>query len=362
MHETRQGPALPMEVLGRWVAARRPAAGFGAILIAVALIGALVAIPSTNAAFTDVTGNSANSIASDTLDPPTALIATDGVSITLDWTATGDSYADGYRIFRSASAGGPYAQIADITSIATVSYVDSPAEGTYYYVARAYAGTWESAYSNETAGRAWRPFDCPVDPDLRACIRFDTDLGGTYADESGYGNTVIHSGGSQVPGVSGNAADGSPAARYEMLDSASLDLTDFMTIEGWLRYDSLPASGRAGIVDNDGQYSLFLYAGTGLRCSNGPDQLPHVPVPVGVWFHAACAWDGATLTLYFDGMPVATMASTGTIGTVNTEPVSVLNSSPVFDEPMDGAIDNLRIWHSGRTQAQICADAGITGC
>ena len=49
------------------------------------------------------------------------------------------------------------------------------------------------------------------------------------------------------------------------------------------------------------------------------------------------------------------------MATSNTFPVSLLDTSPNFDEPMDGALDNLRIWHSGRTQAQICADAGLTG-
>ena len=29
---------------------------------------------------------------------------------------------------------------------------------------------------------------------------------------------------------------------------------------------------------------------------------------------------------------------------------------------MDGVLDSLRVWHSGRTQAQICADAGLSGC
>jgi hypothetical protein len=87
-----------------------------------------------------------------------------------------------------------------------------------------------------------------------------------------------------------------------------------------------------------------------------------MPVPVGVWFHAACVWDGATLTLYLDGQPIASMPSVGTMDATNVEPVGLLNTSPVWDEPMDGAMDNLRIWQVGRTQAQICADAGLIGC
>ena len=79
----------------------------------------------------------------------------------------------------------------------------------------------------------------------------------------------------------------------------------------------------------------------------------------GVWFHMACVYDGTILMLYLDGTPVAKMSSTGTMPTTNNNPVSLLNVSPAFKNPMHGALDNLRVWHSGRTQAQICADAGL---
>ena len=323
---------------------------------------ALLGVPRSGAVFVDSTDSSANSFGADTLDPPTALSATSGVSLDLDWTATVDTYAAGHRILRSSSSGGPYTQIAEVTPRSLVTYSDSSAEGTYYYVARSFDGAWESGDSNEVSGRIWRAFDCPSNPDLRACIRFDTDVSGTYADESGNANTVTHSGGAQIDGISDQAIDGTPGSHYEIADSASLDLTTAMTLEAWLRVDSLPTSGRVGILDNDGQYALFLYSGTGLRCSTTIDALPHIPVTTGAWFHVACTWDGTTLTMYLDGVQVASMASSGTIDTSNTNPISLLNSSPLWDEPADAAMDNLRIWHTARTQAQICADAGISGC
>ena len=330
-----------------------------AVMAAIGMSTSSTIAASSHAGFAAQTDNTGNSLASDTLDAPTGLTATSDADIIIDWTATSDTYADGHRIYRATDPGGPYVQIAEVTPRTTESYVDSPAVGTYYYTARAFFSTWESAASNEDPAR---PFACPNDPDLRACIRFDEDLSGTYVDDSSYANTVIHTNGTLVPGMSDAAADGSPTAQYEMADSASLDLTSAMTVEAWIRLDSQPSSGRVGILDNDGQYSLMLYATTGLRCDNGINQLPHVPVPTGVWFHAACEWDGSDLTLYIDGMPEATMPSTGTIATSNTFPVSLLDTSPGFTEPMDGQLDNLRIWHSGRTQAQICADAGLSGC
>ena len=340
---------------------RESVRGLLSVLGAIALFAALLALPRTVAGFTATTGNTANTIVGDTLDPASAVVATSGVSISVDWTATVDSYATGYRVLRSAAPGGPFSQIAEIADTNVVTYIDSPPEGTYFYALRTFHMSWESNNSNETSGRAWRPFDCPNDADLRACIRFDEDLGGSYADESAYGNTVTHTGGALIPGISGDAAYGAPGSRYEIADSASLDITDALTMEAWLRFDSLPTVGRAGAIDNDGQYSIIYFAGAGLRCGM-PDDLTTTAFPVGAWFHVACSWDGSTHTMYIDGAPVASIASTGVIDVSNTNPTSLINTSPVFDEPMDGAMDNLRIWNSGRTQAQICADAGITTC
>ena len=93
-----------------------------------------------------------------TLNPPTDLTATCGTSKTLNWTATVDTYATGHRVLRSATPGGPYTQIAEVTPRTTTTYVDSPAPGFYYYVVRAYYQSQESVDSIEAAG----PLDCPT--------------------------------------------------------------------------------------------------------------------------------------------------------------------------------------------------------
>jgi hypothetical protein len=87
----------------------------------------------------------------DTLDAPTGLTATAGASITLDWTATADTYATGYRVYRGSSSGGPYSPIAEVTPRTTTSYIDTPPAGTHYYIVRAFYQNWESADSNEAS-------------------------------------------------------------------------------------------------------------------------------------------------------------------------------------------------------------------
>ena len=142
-------------------------------LVAATLLVLLLALPAAGANFTNPTSNDANSFTADILAPPTGLTATCGTTITLDWTATVDTYATGHRVFRSTTPGGPYSQIAQITPRTTVTYDDTPAAGTYYYVVRAYYQSWESVDGNEAEGAT----SCTVDATFNS-------IADTYADES----------------------------------------------------------------------------------------------------------------------------------------------------------------------------------
>lgn len=119
-----------------------------ALVASIALVSP--SIEQSEAAFTSATIGAGNSLIADTLNAPTGLTATGGASASIDWTATIDTYATGHRILRSTTPGGPYTQIAEITPRTTVTYNDSPPDGTYYYIARAYHLNWESVNSNES--------------------------------------------------------------------------------------------------------------------------------------------------------------------------------------------------------------------
>jgi hypothetical protein len=85
------------------------------------------------------------------LDPPTNLDVTGPLlTKTLTWTATVDTRATGYLVFRSTTSGGPYTQIATITPRTTTTYVDVVIGlGTRYYVLQSYYGSWTSVNSNQ---------------------------------------------------------------------------------------------------------------------------------------------------------------------------------------------------------------------
>ncbi len=90
-----------------------------------------------------------NVFATDTLNPPADPQSTGTLSTALTWTATSDTYATGYRVLRSATAGGPYTQVGEVTPRTTTAFNESPADGTYYYVVRSFYENWESVYSAE---------------------------------------------------------------------------------------------------------------------------------------------------------------------------------------------------------------------
>ena len=106
----------------------------------------------TRSAFGGATVNAGNVISTESMDPPTGLsgsVRPDGRTVRLAWTPTTSTSATGYRIYRSATAGGPYTLVDTVAGATTATDDDNPPDGTWRYVVRAHAGTWESASSNE---------------------------------------------------------------------------------------------------------------------------------------------------------------------------------------------------------------------
>ena len=124
-------------------------------LLTAAAFGALQVAGRAAALLTNAKTVAANSFQLDTLNPPQAVIV--GYSSnTVSWVATTDTYASGHRVFRAASSGGPFTQIAQVTPRTTTTYADSPGPGTFYYVVRSYFQSWESADSSESNTGALR--------------------------------------------------------------------------------------------------------------------------------------------------------------------------------------------------------------
>ena len=119
-----------------------------ALLVATFVAGATAQL--TLARFTDADASTA-SISTDTLAPPTNLSATGGLSASLTWVPTVDTYATGYEVWRSTTSGSSYSLITTVTPRTVAATGDSPGPGIYYYVLRSYFQNWRSVNSNQTS-------------------------------------------------------------------------------------------------------------------------------------------------------------------------------------------------------------------
>ena len=143
----------------RAVRSRAPLASTRSTSILILLLTALLAcvlsselVGVSQATFSDAAAGGV-SVGADQLDQPGSLLATANLlSVELTWTATPDSYASGYRVYRGTSSGGPYTLIETVTPRTTTAYTDPSLDvGTYYYVVRAFWSNWESESSNEVS-------------------------------------------------------------------------------------------------------------------------------------------------------------------------------------------------------------------
>jgi hypothetical protein len=160
----------------------------------------------------------------------------------------------------------------------------------------------------------------------------------------------------------GQAIGFGPTSIAAIPDDPSLDLRQAATLELWLRAASLPpAGGRAGLLDNNGQYGLFLAPDGRVRCSMASTVPISLHVVPGVWTHIACTYDGQAMRLFQDGVLASTTATTVTLTNGSTDGMRLGENSPDGDV-LDGAIDGVRIYSVRRSDAQICRAAGRTGC
>lgn len=203
------------------------------------------------------------------------------------------------------------------------------------------------------AGPPPDPF-CGDDTALVLCLTFEGDL----ADGSAYG----HDGIGDVnwgEGAVGMGAVLDSASSLRVRHSGALT-PSLLSMELWVRPDAVPTTGRAGLVDKNGQYGLFVYAGGEVRCTSGGLVGGRVAVPGALagaaWTHVACVYDGSAMRLYLDGALAEEVAVSGTVS-LGSADLHVGEDSPSGGDQLVGRIDELRVWHSARTPAQVAASA-----
>lgn len=207
--------------------------------------------------------------------------------------------------------------------------------------------------------------------DLRRPVlhfRFDEPGGRKALDSSPTRNHAIlaggirRSGGSVVlDGVSGHLI----ARGHRALDS----IRDGISVSAWVSRTAAGSSGYLAIVGRrfgpgpDDLWSLFYNAGTkaeygfGVRTSNGPLYVygPSSNADVDAWTHVAGVYDGATVTLYRNGIAIASARHNGAIPTERT-PVLVGagdNGAAGVGEFLAGRLDDVRVYAQPLSPQQV---------
>ena len=152
-------------------------------------------------------------------------------------------------------------------------------------------------------------------------------------------------------------------------NTATLSPTLQITVEAWVRPVSVPTTkSQARIISKAGSYELTASTGdTG--CGFGTHGTVQWRATIGGvdaricggalslndWHHIAGTYDGATFSLYVDGARVASVARSGAIAATS---VAVrFGNATALDRPLDGALDEVRLWRRGLTQSELQANA-----
>ncbi len=141
-----------------------------------------------------------------------------------------------------------------------------------------------------------------------------------------------------------------------------------LTIEAWVYADQWKTNVyEGGIVvkeDNSNNYGYMLRAGNGGRLNFAIGQgswreltTTSAVMKTGQWYHVAATYDGYVMRLYVDGIQVDSLKETDKIGVSTSTPLTIgSHSVPTsYQRFWSGNIDEVRIWKTTRTAAEIAA-------
>ena len=193
-----------------------------------------------------------------------------------------------------------------------------------------------------------------------AAYSFDEGVGSSVGDASSFANTGTVSGATWTSGQYGNALLFNGAGSLVSVpSSASLELTDAMTLEAWVNPSTVTSRWRDVIYKEDDNYYLEATSTVGARPAaggtfSGSPLYGPAALSAGTWTHLAVTYDGANLTLYVNGIQVATRAQTGTIEVSNND--LTIGGNNLYGQYFTGIIDEVRIYNQALSATEIQTD------
>ncbi|MBN2360571.1 MAG: LamG domain-containing protein [Deltaproteobacteria bacterium] len=195
------------------------------------------------------------------------------------------------------------------------------------------------------------------DPRLAACYDFDADQSGVSGgihDGSGNGNHGTATAVAFGDGVEGLAGQFTTGSLIVVQDSQSMDIADQMTLEAWVRPTAIPTSGRACVIDDEGQFTMCIYTDGRMHCKTGSEDFAGPRLDLDVWTHIACSFEAFSRYRFFkNGQLAEHGAMAGGWPTTNNEYTAIGAQSPSGDSFL-GAIDSFRIWNQALDDSELC--------
>ncbi|MFC2144565.1 kelch repeat-containing protein [Acidobacteriota bacterium] len=198
---------------------------------------------------------------------------------------------------------------------------------------------------------------------------------GSGEDSTGPNDATLNNGATYAPGLDGSAFsfDGTGVGgfgNYVDAPGTGIDNLEELTVSAWVQLNSLPpriqrfitveppGSGRVVLgVDGTGPFPTYFVS---MRIG-GLDHVVQVDdvLQTGCFHHVAVTYDGVVMRAFLNGIEVGNASAVGILG--NGTSTGVWFSSP--DEPLDGLIDDVKIFDRAVDAAEIAFeyDAGGVG-
>lgn len=305
----------------------------------------------------------------DTTPPtvPSSLTATAAASgqINLAWTASTDNVGvTGYDIQRCAGSGcANFEQVANVSST-TTTYSDtglaSATSYSYRVQATDAAGNLSLFSSTATATTG----ALTGTPGLVAAYDFNAASGTTVSDASGNGNTgtIVNATWTASGKYGGALSFNGTNAQVVINDAASLHLAAGVTLEAWVNPSTAPSGWQDIIYKPLDNYFLEASStnanepGTGALLASSAEPLAYgsAQLTAGTWTHLAMTYDGTTLKIYVNGTLATSTTQSGTM-TTSTNALQI-GGDTTYGQYFKGLIDEVRIYNTALTQAQIQSD------